>query len=151
MPAFDWSIVSAAMSAVTAIAAITAPVITSVSANRSQERIKKLELHAPLVYNALADMTKSFSAMLRSNELDSTLEHSANLRVAKFQYETFRAATLTVLSLVPGEAIQQQASELLDAIRKTNFLVFPANDEQFLELLNSVNAYMLSLKEKNIK
>lgn len=103
------------------------------------------------MYNALADMTKSFSAMLRSNELDSTLEHSDNLRVAKFQYETFRAATFTVLSLVPGEAIQQQASELLDTIHKTSFLVFPANDAQFLELLNSVNAYMFSLKEKNKK
>ena len=151
MPAFDWSILPTIASTVAAIAAIVAPVITSVSTNRSQERIKKLELHAPLVYNALADMTKSFSAMLRPNELDSTFEHSDNLRAAKFRYETFRAAALTVLSLVPGANIQQQTSELLDAIRSTNYLVQPANDAQFLEMLNSVNAYMLSLKGKNEK
>lgn len=48
MPAFDWSIVSAAMSAVTAIAAITAPVITSVSPTALKSASKSWSCMRPL-------------------------------------------------------------------------------------------------------
>ena len=151
MKEFDWSALLSALPSVTAIVAILVPAISSALASRSQERVKRAEMHAPHVYDALSEMTQAYSSLYRDGEQIYVENPYETMRATQARYEIFRTAAFQVLSLVPGLEIQQQISELLEAIRKNGFHVAPGYDTQFLALLNSVNAYMLSSKVKGTR
>lgn len=102
----------------------------------------------PHVYDALSEMTKSYSSLSREGEQLLHEKPYEMLQVAQARYEDFRSAAYKVLSLVPGLDIQQQISKLLDAIYKNGLHASPTHDALFFELLNSINSSMLSAKVK---
>lgn len=110
-----------------------------------------MEIHAPHTYDALAEMTKTYSAMIRSHDSENWTDITATMRVAKARYENFRAAAYAVFSLVPGTVVQQQISELLEIIQKHEHLIHQEDDTRFLALLSSINDYMLSSKVQNTR
>lgn len=110
-----------------------------------------MEIHAPHVYDALEEMTQSYSELFRAGAFRYFEDSNEMERVTQARFENFRGAALKVLSLVPGLGIQQHIAELLNAIRKNGYRITDANDKQFLELLSSINSYMLSLKVDNEK
>lgn len=144
MSEIDWSVVSAITSAVAAISAIVAPVITAVFTLRSQERIKKQELYSPRVYDALAEMSEAYSSLIRKDYSgdDSNAVYARGYE----RFGHFTASCYKVMALIPDEDIHSKISALL-MDRQT---AFPSawHDTAFLEIMSDINASLHSGKLK---
>ena len=129
MSEIDWSVVSAITSAVAAISAIVAPVITAVFTLRSQERIKKQELYSPRVYDALAEMSEAYSSLIRKDCSGDDTDAVYARGYERFGH--FTASCYKVMALIPGAA-------------------FPSvwHDTAFLEIMSDINASLHSGKLK---
>lgn len=150
MQEIDYSIVSAVMSSVTAVVAIVAPIVSSIVATKSQERMKRNEIYAPRVYEALAEMSLRYSRLPRvSTATDNDAARTEYLE-ALDKLSEFMASCYTVMSLVPGETIHQQITELL-----TSFEGSPSpdrrQDKMLCQLLNDINEYLRTSKIKKQK
>lgn len=150
MHKIDWSFVSTVISSITAMIAIAAPIITSSITIRSQERMKKNELYAPRVYDALADLSVKYSQIpRRSTATDVDSAKIEYLEVLE-RHGEFMAACYTVMSLIPGEGIQRQIMDLLSDLEH-----YPCpddkHDKMFCRLMNDINEYLLTSKVKKPK
>lgn len=148
----NWSLISTIVSAVTAIIAIVAPVITSIQATKSQERMKKMELFSPRVYDALAEMVKAYAELnhfdLPADGFDTQMILT---KEASERCQIFSAASLKVMSLVPSAQVQKHISGLLADIGNTTYSPSPEHDKIFFQLIADVNAYLLAPKSRKIK
>lgn len=147
MQGIDWSIVSTVISSVTAVIAIVAPVISSIITMKSQERMKKHELYTPRVYDALAEMSLKYSQLpRRSTATDRDAYHVEYLEALN-KHQEFMASCYTVMSLIPGEGIQQQITDLLNSFEGS---LSPSGnqDKMFCLLMNDINEYLRTSKIK---
>ncbi|MBE6976244.1 MAG: hypothetical protein E7439_03485 [Ruminococcaceae bacterium] len=150
MQEIDYSVVSAVMSSVTAVIAIVAPIISSIVAAKSQERMKRNELYAPRVYDALAQMSLRYSLLPRiSTATDSDAAHAEYLE-ALDRHSEFMASCYTVMSLVPGETIQEQITALLASF-EGSLSPDRKQDKMFCQLMNDINEYLRTSKIKKQK
>lgn len=150
MQEIDWPVVSTVVSSVTAVIAIVAPVATSILTIKAQERMKKMELYSPRVYDALAEMSLRYSRLIRGSASRSEEEWRTEYSEATNRLQEFRAASYTVMSLVPGKGIQKQ---ILDLLNSFDHSLSPdkRQDEMFSQLMNDINEYMLTSKVKDKK
>lgn len=144
MSEIDWSVVSAITSAVAAISAIVAPVITAVFTLRSQERMKKQELYSPRVYDALAEMSEAYSSLIRKDYSGEDMDTVYMRALEKFSH--FTASCYKVMALIPDEDIHGKISKLL----MDQQTVYPSvlHDAAFLEIMADINASLHSGKIK---
>lgn len=150
MPDFDWSVFSSIMSSITAVVAIVAPVITSIITIKSQERMQKNELYLPKVYEALANMAKTYASLHRHSTASDDDGKNKEYLDALDRYHEFAAASYVVMSLLPGECIQQQISSL---VRSLDTHCSPTRDEDtmFYQLMDDINDYLRTSKIKKEK
>ena len=150
MPETDWSIVSTVMSCITAVVAVVAPVVSSIVSVKAQERMKKNEVYMPRVYDALAEVSLKYSRLIRkSTACDNEAMHAEYLEALN-RYHEFAAACYTLMSLVPGEGIQQQIAELL-ACFDGSLSPYAKHDKMFYQLMNDINDYLRTSKIKKPK
>lgn len=127
------------MTSVTAIAAIIGPVITSVVAAISAERIKRVELYTPRSLDSLAEMAKLYIHLSRYDES----KKGSNLTVIDdTAYRKFSASCYSVIPLVSNQKLRRQITDLLSAIsrnhRCTNDTIDGAFDMLMLDLAKAI-------------
>lgn len=150
MQEIDYSVVSAVMSSATAVIAIVAPVISSIITVRSQERMKRNELYTPRVYNALAEMSLRYSQLPRYPTATDDEAMRAEYLEALNKHREFMAACYTVMSLIPGEGIQQQITDLLSSF-EGSLSPNSSHDKMYCKLMNDINEYLRTSKIKKKK
>lgn len=149
----DWSLVSAIISAVTALAAIIAPVVSAIYTVKSQARTKRMESYSARVYDALAELSRTYGALSRHSAYydDDTEKQRQMYNLAVASAADFRAACYKVLSLVPGPVVQDKINHLLRHIGTNYFSPRRDDDRIYCELMDDINEYLLTLKVKKKK
>lgn len=151
MAKIDWSVISTIASTATALVAIVAPVVTSFLANKSQERMKKMEVYIPRVYDALAEMTEAYGNLTRIDTSHDEESYNKLYLLAVERCQEFEAACYKVMSLVPGENIQRHIAALLQDIGHSALMPSSEHDKIFCQLISEVHQYLLTSKVKNKK
>ena len=148
----NWSLISTIASTITAIIAIVAPVITSIFTAKSQERMKKMELFSPLIYDAVAELVKTYAELRQfvPPTEDSDAQY-AFIEAATGRCNKFRAACFKVMSLVPTPQVQEHITNLLAEIGNTVLSPDSRHDQIFYQLIADVNAYHLGPKARKVK
>lgn len=149
MSQLDLSQISLILPGISTIVAIVAPVITSIWTIKSQEKMKKLEMYSPRVYDALAELSRTYSKLNRGNNAPNDDESQMALYMAaQSHYYEFMASCYKVMSLVPGAEIHEHISVLLTDIRQFAYSPNRVHDDQFSQLVSEINEYILTLKIK---
>lgn len=114
---------------ITAIAAIIAPVITSVINSRSALKLKKLDIFQNNVYAAVSELTGSFSGLY---------DCAGSLPACW----AFMSAAYKTMSLVHDPAIQEQLSALIAAIRTSHGTVTNETATSFECIINALSTHL---------
>lgn len=146
MSELSLSAITAVMSSITAIVAIIVPAITSVHSTKMQERLKRMELHTPRVYDAIADMAETYAHLIREYPNDS--DWSAVDYMAKEKYYCFSAACYKVMGMIPDDSIHNKITALLSD--KRMYMPSDAHDQKFNEIMADITAY-LHLSKADLK
>lgn len=123
-----------ALPAITAIVAIIAPVVSTALTLRSNERVKRLEISAPLMRSATTKLISTYSAIQRLS--DGGEECALNSQMA-----AFRTACYELASLVPEPSLQKRIFAFSDSVH-SNMLICPSDEkDEFQSILAAVSSY----------
>lgn len=136
----DYAFISAVASAVTAVVAIVAPIISNIVNVKSNEKLKRLELHSPRVYHAVAQMIISYSNMPRHwDYTEKNLEQKERYyQEVHESFNQFRASSYEVMSLVPNIKIHQQILDCINILEANSGHHFPKNEEAFQKIVAAI-------------
>ena len=125
--------VTAVAAILAALAAIIAPVITSLIDYKKSVHLKKIEIFESAVQSSITDLTKSFA------ELEENYEFS------QF-YVNFLSAAYTVSARINDELVQKKLNELLHMLRSKNGDVDQKITECFDSLLGLISNYLRDMQ-----
>lgn len=122
-------------SAITAIVAIVAPVISTIINVRSNEQTRRMELYSPRVYDAVKRMTDNYSAFCRQQECMTDRYSSRTDAVWRFtqDYKKFLSSCYEVMSLIPDEKLHTLFLDFLCDL-ETRTAVTQEQDKAFHEI-----------------
>lgn len=130
----DITVVSLALTSVTALAAVIGPIVSSAITVRSNERTKRFEQYAPQLYTAVQRFSNAYSDYPRLSELAARNKNrEALVDMAKYKYKELSAAAYNVISFIPDEEIHAQTIAFLNSIQASE-LATPKEDAMFQEL-----------------
>ena len=144
MPEVNWSAITALVSAITAIIAIIAPALVSIHSAKSQERLKRMEIHEPRVYDALAEMAEMYAHLSREHRSDADFEKEYHAAMDKFY--CFSATCYKVMTLIPDKEIQAKIATLISD--SSAFSPSVRHDTQFNEIMADITAYLQKGKKR---
>lgn len=132
-----------ALPTITAIVAIIAPVVSTALTLRSNERVKRLEISAPLMRSATTKLISAYAAIQRLS--DGGEEYALNSQMA-----TFRTACYELASLVPEPSLQTRIFAFSDSVL-SNGLICPSEEkDEFQAILAAVSIYTTVSRRKNL-
>lgn len=114
---------------ITAIAAIVAPVITSVINSRSALKLKELDMLQNNVYAAVSELTDSFSKLYDCN---ASLPACWN----------FMSAAYKTMYLIHDTTMQEQLSAIIAAIRSSHGNITPDTVTAFNRIVSTISNYL---------
>lgn len=130
-----------ALPTITAIVAIIAPVVSTALTLRSNERVRRLEISAPLMRSATTKLISSYSAISHNREAADDLGLDAAIA-------DFRPACYELALLVPNRTLQRRIFAFPDAV-VANRLICPEEEkDEFQAILSAVSVYTTVSRQK---
>ena len=142
----DLATVSVALSSVTALAAVIVPGICTYFTIRSQMKIKKMELYAPRVYDALAEMSAAYSQLSRNTDPKFGEYKEPDYTEASQKFHHFMSSCYRVMSLVPDEHIGLMITDLLNLITQAGFSSTAFTDPKFYQIMEAISKFIRTRK-----
>ena len=140
MENIDWSLISAIASSATAIAAVAAPVITNFFTLKHQERIKKLEVYSPRVFDAIEELTDAYSKLSYFHE-EGTSSTDAYDKLQS-DAKAFSAICHRICALIPNKEIHAKATDLLADLEKRGYLTGQSSNKLFDQLIEMIAEHL---------
>lgn len=125
--------ITAVAAIIAALAAIIAPVITSLIEYKKSVHLKKIEIFESAVQSSITDLTKTFA------DLEENFEY-------KQPYVSFLSAAYTVSARINDELVQAKLNELLQMLRSKNGDVDQKTTECFDSLLSLISNYLRGMQ-----
>lgn len=125
--------ITAVAAIIAALAAIIAPVITSLIEYKKSVHLKKIEIFESAVQSSITDLTKTFA------DLEENFEY-------KQPYVNFLSAAYTVSARINDELVQAKLNELLQMLRSKNGDVDQKATECFDSLLSLISNYLRGMQ-----
>lgn len=138
------------LSSVTAIAAVIVPAITTAKTIKSNERMKRLELYSPRLFDAVKRMVDTYSQLKRSDQLDNPngQELSESEKVeSRILCSDFFAACCEVMSLIDNNQIQIKLSTLIDDLDSSP-VIDSSSDYTFQQITAAIASEISGNKSK---
>lgn len=129
------------LTSLTALAAVIGPVVSTCITIRSNERLRREELHTPKVYAAISQMISAFHGLHRQGDrvTHSGWDPEQRVRDSQSAYTAFSAACFDLMSLMPNEDIRGQLTYLLQSINSTGFQVSAEHEAVFNQIIAAIS------------
>lgn len=136
------------ISSLTTVTAIVTPAITTIYTAKSQERVKKAEMYSPRVYDALSDMAKAYSLLMRGEKLpEAESDRQPFYDQAINAYYNFSGTAYTVMALISDKNIQSKITNLITEIQEFSYFPNVLHDKLFCDLMNDITNYLRKLRK----
>ena len=122
--------------AVTTLAAILGPVISSVVTARTNKQIKRMEVFLPMLATAIENFTKCYSALIHISTTNTSV---LNSRTPASRYYDLVQAGHKLLALLPSKSLRKEISTLLLSVESNGYLTNDGTDAAFSKAIDTIS------------
>ena len=135
----DFEQLSLTLTTITAIAAILGPIISTIISIRSNRKLRKMEMYAPRIFQAVQKLSDAYSQFPRKADYEATsdIQRPGLVKKSASAHRALIAAAYELMSLIADDDIHAHVNVLIASLEGHKFAT-SEHDKKYQSLTSAI-------------